>query len=284
MTDTSAANCDSSSNRLRRQALPLTAATLFLSAFLLFSVQPFFAKLVLPRLGGSPAVWSVAMVFFQSILLAGYGYAHFLTSRLPLRIAVIVHVGLLAAAALALPIAIPEGWSRPPADGQAYWLLGFFGVSVGLPFFAVSANGPLLQAWFARTGHSHAQDPYFLYGASNVGSFASLILYVAAIEPFFDLSQQSAFWTVGFLVLGLLIAACGLTALSTAQPSSAVSRADASLSLLRKVHQNQSGASGWSGPLAHFFLRLFWSQSLPMSPLILRRRPSCGSFLSRCFC
>jgi hypothetical protein len=214
VTDISASNWDHASNRMRRLALPLTAATLFLSAFLLFSVQPFFAKLVLPRLGGSPAVWSVAMVFFQSILLAGYGYAHFLTSRLSLRTAAIVHVGVLAVAALALPIAIPDGWSRPPVDGQAYWLLGLFCVSVGLPFFAVSANGPLLQAWFARTGHSHAKDPYFLYGASNIGSFASLILYVVAIEPFSDLSQQSAYWTIGFVVLCVLIAACGLLALS----------------------------------------------------------------------
>ena len=216
MTDISAENWDHSSNRLRRLSLPLTAATLFLSAFLLFSVQPFFAKLVLPRLGGSPAVWSVAMVFFQSMLLAGYGYAHFLTSRLSLKTAVFVHVGLLAAAALALPIAIPDGWSRPPVEGQATWLFGLFCVSVGLPFFAVSANGPLLQAWFARTGHSHAKDPYFLYGASNVGSFASLILYVVAIEPFYDLSGQSALWTIGFVVLCALIAACGLASLSLA--------------------------------------------------------------------
>lgn len=216
MTDISAANWELSSNRPRRLALPLTAATLFVSAFLLFSVQPFFAKLVLPRLGGSPAVWSVAMVFFQSVLLAGYGYAHFLTSRLSLRTAVITHVGILAVAALALPIAIPDGWSHPPAEGQAYWLLGLFCVSVGLPFFAVSANGPLLQAWFAKTGHSHAKDPYFLYGASNIGSFASLILYVVAIEPFSDLSQQSGYWTIGFLVLCALIALCGVAALSLA--------------------------------------------------------------------
>ena len=201
---------------LRNISLPLTAGTLLLSAFLLFSVQPFFAKLVLPRLGGSPAVWSVAMVFFQSMLLAGYGYAHFLTSRLSLKAAVFVHVGLLAAAALALPIAIPDGWSRPPVEGQAYWLFGLFCVSVGLPFLAVSANGPLLQAWFARTGHLHARDPYFLYGASNVGSFASLILYVVAVEPYFDLSQQSAAWTLGFLLLSVLIAACGIASMSLA--------------------------------------------------------------------
>lgn len=189
--------------------LPLTALTIFLSAFLLFSVQPFFAKMVLPRLGGTPAVWSVAMVFFQTVLLAGYGYAHVLSRYLSLRNAVLVHVAVLLIALVALPIAIPESWQRPPADGEALWLIGLFTVSVGLPFFAVSANGPLLQAWFARTGHAHAKDPYFLYGASNIGSFASLILYVILIEPLFDLKSQSALWTGGFVLLGTLIAACG---------------------------------------------------------------------------
>jgi hypothetical protein len=189
--------------------LPLTAFTLFMSAFLLFSVQPFFAKMVLPRLGGTPAVWSVAMVFFQTVLLAGYGYAHVLSRYLSLKAAVLVHVAVLLIALVALPIAIPESWQRPPADGEALWLIGLFTVSVGLPFFAVSANGPLLQAWFARTGHVHAKDPYFLYGASNIGSFASLILYVILIEPLFDLQHQSALWTGGFVILGVLIAACG---------------------------------------------------------------------------
>jgi hypothetical protein len=161
-----------------RAALPVYALTLVLSAFLLFSVQPFFAKMILPRLGGSPAVWSVAMVFFQGMLLAGYAYAHLLTRFLGLRAAASIHALVLLLAFVALPIAIPAGWEQPPETGQSLWLLGLFAVAVGLPFFAVSANGPLLQAWFARTGHPHAADPYFLYGASNVGSFASLILYI----------------------------------------------------------------------------------------------------------
>ncbi len=189
--------------------LPLTAFTLFMSAFLLFSVQPFFAKMVLPRLGGTPAVWSVAMVFFQTVLLAGYGYAHVLSRYLSVKTAVLVHVAVLLIALVALPIAISDSWQRPPADGEALWLIGLFTVSVGLPFFAVSANGPLLQAWFARTGHIHAKDPYFLYGASNIGSFASLILYVIMIEPLFDLQHQSSLWTGGFILLGVLVAACG---------------------------------------------------------------------------
>ncbi len=195
-----------------RLALPVFTLTLFLSAFLLFSVQPFFAKMVLPKLGGSPGVWSVAMVFFQAVLLLGYGYAHFLTSRLTLRNAALVHLAVMAVAFVCLPIVIPAGWSEPPEAGQTFWLLGLFAVAVGLPFFAVSANGPLLQAWFARSGHRHAADPYFLYGASNIGSFASLILYIVALEPLMTVAQQSLAWTGSFALLGALIAACAVLA------------------------------------------------------------------------
>src|SRR5712691_11411147 len=143
--------------------LALYAAAIFLSAALLFAVQPLFTKMVLPRLGGAPSVWSVAMVFFQAMLLAGYAYAHVLTRHLPGRLSVIVHVGLLIVATLALPLAIASGWGRPPTQGEALWLLGLFAVSIGLPFFALSANGPLLQAWFSPTEHPSAKDPYFLY-------------------------------------------------------------------------------------------------------------------------
>lgn len=192
--------------------LPLFSLTLFLSAFLLFSVQPLFARMVLPILGGTPAVWSVAMVFFQAMLLAGYAYAHFLTTRLSLRGAAITHFAVMVCALFFLPIALADYWGQPPQSGQAFWLLGLFAVSVGLPFFAVSANGPLLQAWFSRTGHRHAGDPYFLYGASNIGSFASLILYVVLFEPAFVLQTQSALWAGGFVMLGMAIVACALAA------------------------------------------------------------------------
>ena len=186
------------------------AAAIFLSAALLFSVQPLFAKMVLPRLGGSPQVWSVAMVFFQAALLAGYAYAHLLTSHLPGRLSVIVHVALMIVATFALPLAIAGGWGRPPAQGEALWLLGLFAVSIGLPFFALSANGPLLQAWFARTGHPAAGDPYFLYAASNVGSFLALISYPFLIEPFTRLGDQTRMWSAGFFTLIVLIAGCGV--------------------------------------------------------------------------
>ncbi|MDP3317854.1 MAG: hypothetical protein Q8S58_01875, partial [Bosea sp. (in: a-proteobacteria)] len=144
--------------------MPVFAATLFLSAFLLFGIQPMFAKMVLPKLGGSPGVWSVAMVFFQTALLAGYGYAHWLVGRFSLRRAALIHLALMAVVLLVgLPIGIAAGFERPPQEGATLWLIALFAASVGLPFFAVAANGPLLQAWFARSGHPRAADPYFLY-------------------------------------------------------------------------------------------------------------------------
>ena len=198
------------SSELRRGAPPRTVnlaligvftGTIFLSALLLFSVQPMFAKMVLPLLGGSPSVWSVAMVFFQGVLLLGYAYAHALTRFLDPRRAVIVHLCVFALALTALPLAIASGWGRPPSEHAALWLIGLFGVSIGLPFFAVAANAPMLQAWFARTSHPQAQDPYFLYGASNLGSFAALLAYPIVIEPFLTLREQSAAWSTGFVAL-----------------------------------------------------------------------------------
>lgn len=199
-----------------RAVLAVFAGTLFLSAFLLFSVQPFFAKLVLPRLGGTPAVWSVAMVFFQTVLLAGYLYAHFLTRHLTTKAGAVVHLGVLLLTFLALPIAIPAGWEQPWERGQAVWLLGLFTVSVGLPFFAVSASAPLIQVWFSRTSHPHARDPYFLYGASNIGSFASLLAFIVLIEPLSTLGQQATLWTAGFAVLSALVGTCAVLTLHLA--------------------------------------------------------------------
>ncbi|MGE3989906.1 MAG: class I SAM-dependent methyltransferase, partial [Pseudorhodoplanes sp.] len=193
-----------------RLLLVTYTAAIFVSAALLFAVQPLFAKMVLPRLGGTPAVWSVAMVFFQAMLLAGYAYAHALTRFVPGRISVVLHLVVMVVAVFALPLGIAAGWGRPPAAGQEFWLLGVFGASIGLPFFALSANGPLLQAWFARTGHPQAKDPYFLYAASNVGSFLALLAYPFVIEPFTRLPQQTTGWTVGFYTLIALIALCGV--------------------------------------------------------------------------
>jgi hypothetical protein len=192
-----------------RLVLVVYTSAIFVSALLLFSVQPLFTKMVLPRLGGSPAVWSVAMVFFQSLLLAGYAYAHFLMQIRNRAIPVAVHLVLLLVAILTLPLAIASSWGDPPTSGYAFWLLGLFVVSIGLPFFALAANNPLLQAWFVRTGHPAGPDPYFLYASSNIGSFLALLSYPVLLEPMFTLRTQNLIWTGGYGLLILLIAGCG---------------------------------------------------------------------------
>jgi hypothetical protein len=193
-----------------RFAPALFATTLVLSAFLLFLVQPMFTKLVLPRLGGAPTVWSVAMVFFQAALLGGYAYAHLVIRRFPPGIGALVHLGVLAAAALTLPIGIAEVLGPPPQSGIVLWLVALFTVSIGLPFAALSASAPLLQGWFAASGHPHAGNPYVLYAASNLGSFAALIAYPVIVEPMLSLKDQTQLWSAGFAVLAVLIAVASL--------------------------------------------------------------------------
>ena len=190
--------------------LAVYAAAIFLSAGLLFAVQPLFTKMVLPTLGGAPSVWSMALVFFQAALLGGYLYAHLLTRYLPGRQSVVVHLLVLLAATFVLPLGLAGGWGRPPAEGETLWIVGLFAASIGLPFFALSANAPLLQAWYARTGHPSAKDPYFLYGASNVGSFLALLSYPFLFEPLTRLGQQTAAWSGLFYSLIVLIGLCGL--------------------------------------------------------------------------
>src|ERR1700712_1373941 len=201
---------DQTSVSRNRLILIVYTVAIFTSALLLFSVQPLFTKMVLPRLGGSPAVWSVAMVFFQSLLLGGYAYAHFLMQLRNRMIPVAVHLVLLVIALLTLPLSISGGWGDPPNSGYAIWLLGLFAVSIGLPFFALAANNPLLQAWFVRPGHPSGPDPYFLYASSNIGSFLALLSYPVLLEPIFTLRTQNLIWTGLYGVLILLIAACGV--------------------------------------------------------------------------
>ncbi|HEY5019666.1 MAG TPA: fused MFS/spermidine synthase, partial [Steroidobacteraceae bacterium] len=164
-------------------------------------------------------VWSVAMVFFQSLLLAGYGYAHYLMRIANRRAAVALHLTLLVIALLSLPLSIAGGWGEPPTSGYAFWLLGLFAVSIGLPFFALAANNPLLQAWFFRTGHPSGPDPYFLYASSNIGSFLALLSYPVLLEPMFTLRTQNLIWTGGYGLLIVLIAASAVLLLRS--PASA---------------------------------------------------------------
>ena len=196
-------------------------ATTFLSALLLFSVQPMFAKMVLPVLGGSPSVWAVAICFFQAALLAGYCYAHLLIAKATAPLTGAIHLGVCLLAYLALPIGLPSGWGEPPPGEPYLWQLGLFTVAIGLPFLAVSANAPLLQAWFARTGHPHSHDPYFLYAASNLGSLIALLGYPFLLEPAFGLKALSRFWAIGYLllVLALVMAFVLMRSRSAALPS-----------------------------------------------------------------
>ncbi|GAB4203023.1 MAG: fused MFS/spermidine synthase [Roseiflexaceae bacterium] len=183
---------------------------IFVSATLLFVVQPMFARMVLPLLGGSPAVWNTALVFYQTALLAGYGYAHLSTRLLGVRRQALLHIPLLLLPLLVLPMAIPAGWT-PPADSSPIpWLLALLAAVVGLPFFVVSSSSPLLQKWFAATGHRSAADPYFLYAASNLGSMLALLSYPLILERTLRLREQSQLWSAGYLLLIVLVAGCAL--------------------------------------------------------------------------
>jgi hypothetical protein len=202
---------DAPALRLSRRVAPaLFSATLFVSALLLFSVQPMFTKMVLPRLGGSPSVWSVAMVAFQAFLFAGYLYAHALARMLRPAPAAVLHLTFLALVALTLPLGVASAFGAPPSDSVMLWVVALFACSIGIPFVALSATAPLLQHWFLATGHPRARNPYVLYAASNLGSFCALLFYPFAIEPFFTLRTQTLLWSFGFSVLALCIgvAAC----------------------------------------------------------------------------
>jgi hypothetical protein len=234
-------------------------ATTFLSALLLFSVQPMFAKMVLPVLGGSPSVWAVAIFFFQAALLAGYCYAHLLIARASVPMTGAIHLGICALAFLALPIGLPSGWSEPPPGEPYMWQIGLFTVAIGLPFLAVSANAPLLQAWFSRTGHPHARDPYFLYAASNLGSLIALLGYPFVLEPAFGLKALSRLWTGGFVLLAgalalafLIMRSCQAEAVAAAPnkpPTPAPAEAD-------PPGPPAAGAPGWTDRLGWIGLTL----------------------------
>ena len=174
-------------------------------SFLLFLVQPMIARMALPRLGGAPAVWNSAMLVYQALLLGGYAYAHFIGRFAP-RVQAGVHLSLLAAAALMLPIGLIS--AEPSATANpALWTPWFLAASIGPLFFAIAAQAPLLQRWYAISGGG---DPYPLYAASNLGSFAGLIAYPLLVEPFMPVAGQSLLWSTGYAVVGVLVATCAL--------------------------------------------------------------------------
>ena len=204
--------------------LVFTAAVL-LSAAMMFILEPMFARMVLPSLGGSPAVWNTALVFYQIALLAGYGYVHWSTTRLRARHQAFLHLALLVAALFCLPISLPAGWHPPSGTQPLTWLLMVLVVALGLPFVAVSTTGPLMQKWFAATSHRLAPDPYFLYAASNLGSVLGLLAYPLVIEPRLHLVDQTRLWSWGYAVLAALVIGCAFAARRLAGSASAPSLA-----------------------------------------------------------
>ena len=196
--------------------------TLFTSSTLLFLVQPMFAKMVLPLLGGTPAVWNTAMLFFQAALLAGYLYAHASIAWLGVRRQAWVHVVIVALPLLLLPISVPGDWA-PPNEGQTLWLLLLLSVSLGAPFFVVSSTAPLLQSWFAAIGHRSSGDPYFLYAASNLGSMLSLLAYPLVLESRLALDEQTDLWTLGYGAFLAFVVACAVAVWRKAPTRGAVS-------------------------------------------------------------
>jgi hypothetical protein len=196
--------------------LLLYALTLFAGATLLFVMQPMVGKMILPLLGGTPAVWSTCMVFFQAALLGGYAYAHASTARLRPSRQALLHLIVLAVPLAVLPLAVNPRLLRGGEANPVLDVLTLLSLSVGLPFLVVSATAPLLQKWFTQTGHPAARDPYFLYAASNLGSMLALLGYPTLVEPRLPLQgpswlTQTTLWSAGYGVLAVLTALCALT-------------------------------------------------------------------------
>jgi hypothetical protein len=211
------------STRWSRLAL-LYASTIFLGAFLLFQVQPLMSRSILPWFGGSPAVWTTCLLFFQTFLFAGYAYAHASEHYLRPRLRTIVHLTLLGAALLTLPITPSDGWK--PADSlyPTSRILTLLTVCVGLPYFVLSSTGPLVQAWFSQS--FPVRPPYRLYALSNFGSLLALLSYPFVVEPALDGNAQGLWWTASFVLYCLLCgAACWLAARAAIEP--ATGQADA---------------------------------------------------------
>jgi hypothetical protein len=185
-----------------------SAFVILLSAFLLFQVQPVISKVILPWFGGSPAVWTTCMLFFQVLLLGGYAYAHWLTQIRSAGRQAAIHVGMLAIAILLLPIIPGDAWKPIDSLHPTSRILVLLGVFVGLPYFALSSTGPLVQAWFGRV--CVGRSPYWLYALSNIGSLAALLTYPFVFEPMWMTRTQGLIWSVSFAVFAI---SCGALAI-----------------------------------------------------------------------
>jgi hypothetical protein len=199
------------------RAMLAFAAAILISAFLLFQIQPIIAKAILAWFGGSPAVWTTCMLFFQVALLGGYAYAH-LISRLGPRRRVGAHLGILALTFFWLPVTVDPAWKPDGGYGPAFRILGLLATSIGAPYFALSATAPLLQSWAVSVAAQ--RHPYRLYALSNAGSLAALLTYPVLVEPWLSTGQQLRIWSVLYALYGALtFAAAYLYATRGATPS-----------------------------------------------------------------
>jgi spermidine synthase len=215
-----------------RRTVALFATTLFVSAFLMFLVEPMVARMLLPLLGGAPAVWNTCLVFFQAMLLGGYAYAHSATAWLGLRRHLVLHSVLLLLPLAVLPVGLQYATLPLPGQSPIGWLLMALLVAVGLPFFVLSTSAAVLQKWFSVTDGDTARDPYFLYAASNLGSFIALLAYPIVVEPTLRLQDQSRLWSAGYWILVALTVGCAVTVWrrsGSALPSARVAATDAPL-------------------------------------------------------
>lgn len=184
----------------------LYSISIFTAAFLLFLVQPMIGKMFLPWVGGSSATWNTCMFFFQALLMAGYAFTHFASNKFGIKKHGLLQFALMATAIAFLPMTYAGGINVP--ENPSFWLIWQLLITCGLPFFMVAGISPLIQIWFARTGHPHAANPYFLYSSSNAGSLAALIAYPTIVEPYFSLQHQARIWMIGYIFLIILMAMC----------------------------------------------------------------------------
>ena len=188
----------------------LFAITLFLSATLMFILQPMFGKILLPLLGGTPAVWNTCMVFYQTLLFLGYLYAHRLSTHSNHQRQIQIHTALLIFSLIALPVGLSDNINPPTDSNPTLWLIWTLFIAIGVPFFVVSTTAPLLQKWFSQCGHASSHDPYYLYAASNAGSLLALLSYPFLIEPNIGLASQRLLWSFAYGGLCLLIIGCAV--------------------------------------------------------------------------
>ncbi len=230
----------------------LLALTIFISAFLLFQVQPLISKFILPWFGGSPAVWTTAMLFFQCTLFLGYVYSHLLFCRLSLAKQVKVHLVLLVLASIMAFFVVPLDSLKPKGtDDPTSRILLLLTVCVGLPYAVLSTTGPLIQAWFSRA--YPGRSPYRLFSLSNMGSLIALGTFPFVFEPFMELKTMGRFWMIGFWIFAIFCAICGLNMLRMAHSES---------------KSNEASPEAATGGIPRLWQRLSWVGLSALSSLM----------------